>query len=201
MSTISLPPTDSIESVLKWFSNAYKGDNLESNIKYLTSIMEIRRVHINDFYKGRSPCGWQIKQMSGSNFYHEDFNPDFTPDVLIREGIFGGLGIVGMETHIPIEWVIFPLLKDKILTTQSFPEQSINHYSILAEIYPTRYGSDSRKFFHWFCLYYLGKRSDEDRDMIDLWNKMGKYRSYVKGVGNSNKIIMRQMLLQWGYSS
>jgi hypothetical protein len=139
--------------------------------------------------------------MSGSNFYRKDFNPDFTPDVLIRKGIFGGLSISGLEIDIPIEWVIFPLLEDKISSNQSFPEQNLNYYPILAEIYPIKGGKDSRRFFHWFCLYYLGKRGEHDDNMIKQWKSIGKYRSYVDCSGDSNSLIMRQMLFQWGYKT
>lgn len=195
----ALPPTDSSEAVIQWFKDKYTGNDLDGAVKYIAEIMDKRRVHIKDFLQGKSPCGWEVSRQAGANSYDFGFKSDFTPDVLIRMGIFGGLSVRDIETEIPIEWILIGLLEGKIDYKSKFPEQKINYFSVLAEVYPSLDGCDTRGFFQWFCMYYLGKRTEQDEQMIALWRQRQRLFKTVNQSRVTNHILSRQLLLQWSY--
>lgn len=138
-----------------------------------------------------------VEAQPGSTSFKQGFTIDYTPDVLIRLGIFGGLSIKGIENEIPMEWILFGLLDDKIINDE-FPEQSKNFFEIIAEPYPLGNNTDSRHFFHWLCRYYWGKRCAEDISMINQWKEQLKLKNEVLSKPQHKNLISKQKLLQWG---
>lgn len=193
--TIQLPPTTSMAAVISWFRQRYLNADVEEQVAYLESIMRVRRLHIKDFRVGTEISDWSVNVQVGTSLYEPGFTPELTPDIMLRLGIFGGLAIKGIETQIPIEWVIFALFESK-LTTDVFPHQNKNYFLLVADPYPSS-GDDSREFFHWFCRYYLGRRSEEDSEMIEEWKS---FQSKAKAIIKSKvpqSAIVRQLFLQW----
>jgi hypothetical protein len=161
-----------------------------------------RRLHIKDYSKGSSPYGVKLLEIPGVKSYHKDFKPDFTPDVMIRMGVFGGLGVKGIETEIPIEWLLYSLFDKNVgitYTNMMFADQRKNYYKVISSVYPSSDGKDSRLFFHWYCRYYLGKRSEEDEDMIKTWMTLETLRERVLKSLPSECLLDRQFLFQHGY--
>jgi hypothetical protein len=190
---MELPPTTSIDAVIHWFTQRYHKPDVGRWIEYLRTIMNIRRLHINSLPMDKVIADWTITAKPGS--HSPDFKSTITPDLMIRFGIFGGLGVLGIEAEIPIEWIIFGILANTI-TYADFPDYTCNHHRIIADPYPVENGSlpESRKFFHWYCRYYLGKRSVEDDSMIA--QRQEKIKHHL-----SHKLteISKQNLLQWSY--
>jgi hypothetical protein len=197
-----LPPEDNPEAIIDWYMKKDSSPNLDEKVAYLRRILSQRQLHIKNFQIGTSIVQrdqgkpWSVNVSVGVNSYHSEFKPKYTPDVLLRVGVFGGMGIRGIETEIPIEWIIYSLLANLIVINDAFPEQKLNYYQILADPYPNHDGSDSRIFFHWFCRYYLGRRGPEDNDMINKWKEKNslKHRTPLS-------LVQRQHLLQWGIAS
>lgn len=196
-----LPPTTSPDAVISWFRIRYNLPDVEDRVKYLNDIMRRNRLHIDGIGIGKQIKDWTVTTRVGTVSYHPDFKPPFTPDIMIRLGIFGGLGIKGIENEIPIEWIIFGILGGKISSPNDvFPTQQRNYYNIIADPWPTEDETrDSRNFFHWFCRYYLGRRSpEEDAIMIGAWKEKTKFLTSVVNDRSHNRLIHRQHLLQWG---
>lgn len=195
---IELPPSDSkIEDVISWFRDRYKHPDVESKVTYLINIMTKKRLHIKDYRLSNTIGDWKIVVEAGPLSYHPNFKPVITPDAMISSGIFGGLSIMGIETEIPIDWIIYGIFHGKINCDDYFPSQILNKYMIVAEPYPLINQQDNRYFFHWFCRYYLGRRGSEDDDMIALWNANAKkYISYINQSA-APSLMLRQILLQW----
>lgn len=197
---IQLPPRDNPAAIISWFTERYQGSMLDQHVAYLNHIMEQKRLHIKDVKVGTVITGaqgsWTVAVPTGTKSYDAKFSPKFSPDVLIRLGVFGGLAIKGIETEIPIEWIIFALLSDKI-TYEDLPDQTKNYYQILSEPYPSTRSYDTRQFFHWFCRYYLGKRSPEDVLMIQAWRVKDATCSALMKSKQMASLVTQQTLLQW----
>ena len=201
--------------ILKWFRKNYKTSIPQWKIDYITQLcldndLNLKCKYIDDFIIGKSITNlqtqstWTIDKPSGIEDYDSRFKPDFTPDVMIRMGIFGGLSIKGIESEIPIEWILFALVDDKVRPNNTFQERNLNFYDVIAEPFPinTIDNMKPKNFFHWYVRYYLGKRCDEDEYYITKWEFFTTYlKNIIKKDPSYHYLIIRQTLLQWGCDS
>ena len=160
------------------------------------------------------------------------FNPNKTSLEIIKEGAFGGTYFRDIYSSINGKWYRnswkeFDFLRD---TTKSSASERIdpklyssNCYDAIVNKYKIKCGTSLRfwenkgwireqdpyGWFQWYCRYYLGRRSEDDKNQIARWNnivnrfkgilikmiksKNAKYNDY----SISPKI--RQILLHWGY--
>jgi hypothetical protein len=200
-----LPPRTDPEDVITWFREHYQHADVEEHVTYLRAIMNVRFRNLDHYHVGnyivRGPGEWKVTAPNDVKAYASNFTPKFTPDVLLRFGIFGGLAIQGIEAEIPIEWVIYALLERKLLIDKELPDQTKNYFQIIAEPYPLPTTKDARAFFHWFCRYHLGKRDPEDIAMINQWRKHAKMAQALFDSKVTQSLVTRQMLLQWSLTS
>ena len=161
------------------------------------------------------------------------FNPNKTPIEIIKEGAFGGTYFRDIYSSINGKWYRnswkeFDFLHDTIKSSSSkridpklylsnyYDANNVNKYKIKCgtslrfwENQGWIREQDPYGWFQWYCQYYLGRRSEDDKRQIARWNnivnrfkgilikmiksKSAKYNDY----SISRKI--RQILLHWGY--
>ena len=201
--------------ILTWFKNTHKQSIPQWKIDYLTDLclhnnLSIKCKYIDDFIIGKSITNletdlkWNIDRPSGIEAYDTRFKPNYTPDVMIRMGVFGGLSIKNIESEIPIEWILYGLMEDKIRPHNKFPERNLNFYDVIAEPFPISNIDDTagKKFFDWYVRYYLGKRSEEDDSYITKWVSFTQcLKDIIKNDPSYHYLIIKQTLLQWGCES
>ena len=159
-----------------------------------------------------------------------EFKPNVTPKRMIELGIFGGTYWRDLENCLdskmmvndykklpPRYWKNLP--EDKLKRPYANYDKSINKYKVKTG---TTYDfwckkkwirpSHPRGWYHWYCNYYYGKRSDFDEDEKKRWERFcgpkGRFRLWLiteiskkNGKWNDYSISpkLRQNCLEWGY--
>ena len=161
---------------------------------------------------------------------YPDFKPNLTPKEIFKSGSFGGTYWRPIHStitnknyknihlkypkswwkNIPENWLITPYenydksinkYKVKVGTTLEFWENS----NWINKLNP--YG-----WVHWYCDFYLGKRTDDDKRQIDRWKGIasdnGRFKKRLVNMIKDKKTKyddykispkIRQTLLHWGY--
>jgi hypothetical protein len=141
----------------------------------------------------------------GKNFDSE-FNPELTPKQMLEMGVFGGKYMTDCKEEFPIDW----FKKAKICSEKH--DSNLNYFKINASkslkywldrmwIHP----EDPRGWFQWYCRYYMGRRSEDDKRQIKRWKMMKRHIAQIKkncpeGCLDCRK-KQRQALLHWAYDS
>jgi hypothetical protein len=139
--------------------------------------------------------------------FHPDFQPELTPELMLRLGVFGGKYMTDATNEFPASWFAFARLS---------PERrdpSLNHFGVDASqplsvwrdkgwIHP----DDPRGWFQWYCRYYLGRRlPGEDERQIKRWAAMRRHVAQVRRHCEPGNVWcrrrQRQALLHWAYDS
>ena len=123
------------------------------------------------------------------------FNPNKTPIEIIKEGAFGGTYFRDIYSSINGKWYRnswkeFNFLRDMTKSSSSEridPKLYLsNYYDVSVNKYKIKCGSSLRfwenkgwireqnpyGWFQWYCQYYLGRRSDDDKRQIARWNNI-----------------------------
>lgn len=138
-----------------------------------------------------------------------DFQPNITPKQMLQLGVFGGTYYreiycpihkkVFKNTHLEYSW-----MTDKLSErcTRSWQNYSIgmNYYKSICgtsfEYWHSKNwirAEDPYGWYQWYCRYYQGRRSKDDRRQINRWRRQSSRWANVK---KTNK--MKQVLLHWG---
>lgn len=146
--------------------------------------------------------------------FDEDFNPEITPDEMLKLGIFEGKYMNDCRNEFPEEWYKEANKAGKLSPNQANPiinafkvksRMSLQEWEIRGWIPITKGDKDIRGWFQWYCRYYIGRRDPNvDRIQIKRW------KSYKRHVGQIKKNCkpgdigcrpkQRQGLLQWAYN-
>lgn len=162
---------------------------------------------------------------------HPEFKPNLSPKEVLQLGSFGGTYFRDIQSAVtgqaykgqnvvrefPKDW--FKDLDIAKMVCSSTYDKSINNYSVscgaslgqwecsgwVSELDP--YG-----WFHWYCRFFLGRRSTDDERQIDRWLKgqgpRGRWRTRLcndilkaKGKIDDPKVspVLRQVLQHWAY--
>ena len=160
------------------------------------------------------------------------FNLNKTPIEIIKEGTFGGTYFRDIYSSIDGKWYRnswkeFDFLRH---TTKSSSSERIdpklyssNYYDANVNKHKIKCGTSLRfwenkgwireqdlyGWFQWYCRYYLGRRSEDDKRQIARWNNnVNRFKSILvkmiksKNTKYNNYSIspkIRQILLHWGY--
>ncbi|KAK9827267.1 hypothetical protein WJX81_005944 [Elliptochloris bilobata] len=159
------------------------------------------------------------------------FRPTLTPRQVIRAGSFGGIyfnpkggrrGIWGDSVDIdhkefPADW--FADLPEKMYLARRYDIET-NKYGVKAGQPQAAWEEkgwikrelDPRGWFHWYCRFYMGRRTEDDDRQIGRWKgvagEKGRWkRALVKQCVTKNKRwddksvspVIRQSLLHWAY--
>lgn len=149
---------------------------------------------------------YTLTERVGQNFA-PDFQPDLTPEDLLRLGVFGGKYMTDCTAEFPASW-----FKDARLSPGG-RDISLNYFGVHASqplsvwrdkgwLHP----DDPRGWFQWYCRYFMGRRLGvEDRRQIGRWKAMRRHIAQIRRACEPGDIFcrprQRQALLHWAYDS
>lgn len=163
----------------------------------------MKTVTVQDVMQGE--YSYILTEPEGKNF-HSDFHPELTPKQMLEMGVFGGKYLTDGRKEFPVDWFtnakFSPKKADPTLNffgiTASKP---LSYWKMKDWIHP----QDPRGWFQWYCRYYVGRRSDDDKRQIKRWRQMVRHIAQVKKhcmVGDLDcRKKQRQALLHWAYDS
>lgn len=140
--------------------------------------------------------------------WHPDFGPSYTPLEMLELGVFEGKYINNIP-EVPASWKKLP----KVVGPKDAPDVSLNYYGVKSRQPLSVWKkngwimTDENGWFHWYILYYLGRRlGEEDEKQIKRWRSfvarhMGQVKASCKLTDRECHTVQRQGLLQWGWDS
>ena len=164
----------------------------------------MKKIHYSDTYQKNYE--YTQSEPVGKN-YDPDFRPELTPKEMLEIGVFGGLYFSDKPSDLPKEW----FTKAK-LSPDGKRHKELNYFEVHASqplsvwqkkgwINP----QDPRGWFQWYCRYYLGRRSDDDKRQIRRWNAYRRHLAQVVHNCRPHDPFCRrkqkQSLLHWAYDS
>jgi hypothetical protein len=139
--------------------------------------------------------------------FHADFNPELTPEEMLKLGVFCGKYMTDCRTEFPANWFEHAKL------AKTGPDCSLNYFGVRAgstlEVWRKKgwiHPDDPRGWFQWYCRYYSGRRLDgEDERQIARWRAFRRHARQVEMNCEPGDPFcrprQRQALLQWAYDS
>ena len=162
---------------------------------------------------------------------YPEFLPNVSPKDVFKKGAFGGTYFRPIYSSItnkhyfsknvineyPKSWFT-GLTIDKQVTSSNY-DKSINKYNVKCgssleewEDAGWIHKQDPYGWFQWYCRFYRGRRTNDDRRQIDRWLKLagpkGRFRKRLINMIHKKKAkyndysvspVIRQVLLHWGY--
>ena len=138
----------------------------------------------------------------------KDFTPYYSPYEMLKMGVFEGKYINNIK-GLPSSWYKHA----KVLKPSDKPKESINFFKVKSRqplsVWKEKgwIKTDENGWFHWYCLYYLGRRlGEEDQWQINRWISFcSRHQGAIVKAGVLNdldkRVKQRQALLQWGWNS
>ena len=147
---------------------------------------------LRDGWASWTPTAPQPTRDQDSNFHFEDqptFNPNKSPEEMLREGCFGGsyfrplytrrLGITVSDDwrELPESWTSG--LDIEAWLTSSTYDPDINKYKVSCgqsiEEWEAagwiKHTYDVRGWFQWYCRFFMGRRCEDDERQVSRWRK------------------------------
>jgi hypothetical protein len=142
----------------------------------------------------------------GSDF-EQGFAPELTPAEMLELGVFGGKYMTDCRAEYPDEWF------ERARLCHERHEPELNFFGVNASLALREWQErdwihpdDPRGWFHWYCRYWMGRRSPaEDDRQIRRWKAMTRHIAQVRkhcspgDIGCRRK--QRQALMNWAYDS
>ena len=162
---------------------------------------------------------------------YPEFTPNITPKDIFKMGAFGGTYFRPIYSSItkkkytskdvikeyPKSW--FNGINIDTMVTSSKYDKQINKYKVKCgsslKTWETNgwiVKQDPYGWFQWYCRFYKGRRSDDDKRQINRWNNIagpnGRFRIRLMNmiIDNGTRYndygispVIRQVLLHWGY--
>lgn len=150
-------------------------------------------------------AGTNLKNSGDGNKY--DFEPYYTPQQMLKMGVFEGKYINDGKNEFPIEFY-----KNAKISKKADP--SINYFGIKSRLSLQEWqkrkwvpinesDKDIRGWFQWYCRYWLGRRIPEiDILQIKRWKSFKRHSAQVKKHAKNDltkRKRQRQALLQWSW--
>ncbi|MCH2182470.1 MAG: hypothetical protein MK108_10735 [Mariniblastus sp.] len=165
--------------------------------------MPTTQIEVND----RMQIGYRylLTEPAGRNF-DPDFEPELTPRQMLEIGVFGGKYMTDCRDEFPVSW----FQRAKLCRERHDPE--LNFFGVNASQSLSEWNrkgwicaDDPRGWFQWYCRYYLGRRSPDDRRQVKRWRAMrrhiGQIRNNCRPGDLQCRRKQRQALLHWAYDS
>lgn len=146
--------------------------------------------------------------MSSKKEWNPEFTPSYTPLEMLEMGVFEGKYINIIE-GLPKAWYKLP----KVLKKEEEPNVELNHFGVKSRQPLSVWKqngwikTDKGGWFHWYCLYFLGRRLGKEDDwQIGRWKSFvarhnAQVQSKCKKKDYKCNTRQRQGLLQWGWDS
>lgn len=163
----------------------------------------MKTVYVTD--KMQTDYTYQLTEPMGENF-DSDFKPELTPKEMLELGVFGGKYMTDCRDEFPRSWFTKARLSaDKKDIQLNFfavdASQPLSEWQRKGWIHP----QDPRGWFQWYCRYYMGRRTEDDRRQIKRWKAFRRHASAVKKNCDRYNFYcrprQRQALLHWAYDS
>jgi hypothetical protein len=161
----------------------------------------LQRIDVSD--KMQTNYSYELTAPTGESFA-PDFRPHFTPEEMLKIGVFEGKYLSDCTNEFPESWFTDAKISDQ-------PDVSLNYFAIKSRqplgVWREKgwiYGPDPRGWFQWYCRYYLGRRLTEiDRIQIGRWKAFARHAGQVRANCYPGDVFcrprQRQALLQWSY--
>ena len=162
-----------------------------------------RKVVVND--RMQHGYVYYLTEPAGRNFAPE-FTPDLTPKQMLRLGVFGGKYLTDCRDEFPRDWFARAKLaagrKDaKLNYFGVHASQSLATWQRSGWIRP----QDPRGWFQWYCRYYMGRRTADDRRQIRRWRAIARHVAAIRKNCEPGDLEcrkrQRQAVLHWAYDS
>lgn len=160
-----------------------------------------RQIIVSD--RMQSDYTYTLVAPAGQDFA-PDFNPHFSPQEMLKLGVFEGKYLSDCTREFPAEW----FLEAKCSPTS---DPDLNYFGVKSRqplgVWRDKgwiYGPDPRGWFQWYCRYYQGRRLAEiDRIQIARWKGFARHAGQVRANCYPGDVFcrprQRQGLLQWAH--
>ena len=161
------------------------------------------RIVVNDLMQ--SGYTYELLEAPGEGF-DPDFNPQLTPEEMLRMGVFGGRYMRDCIDEFPSDWFTdAKFARDKA-------DLSLNYFGVQASQSLAEwrrkgwlYEHDPRGWFQWYCRYFMGRRCPDDVRQIKRWRAMTRHIGQIRNNCPPGDLAcrprQRQALLHWAYDS
>jgi len=134
------------------------------------------------------------------------FRPQLTPDEMLELGVFGGKYMTDCRDEFPASW----FTRARLCAERHEPR--LNYFGVNASqslavwrrngwIHP----QDPRGWFQWYCRYYMGRRTADDRRQIRRWRAIARHVAAIRANCEPGDLEcrrrQRQAVLHWAYDS
>jgi hypothetical protein len=160
------------------------------------------RVVVNDKMQ-RNYMYWRTEPI-GRNF-DPAFTPELTPRQMLALGVFGGRYMTDCRKEFPASW----FSRAKLCLRRNARANFFGVHASQSLAVWQRNGwiasQDPRGWFQWYCRYYMGRRSADDRRQIRRWRAIARHVSAIRRTCEPGDLDcrkrQRQAVLHWAYDS
>lgn len=162
-----------------------------------------RRVVVSD--RMQPHYVYYLTEPTGRNF-DPDFQPQLSPQELLRLGVFGGKYMTDCRQEFPRGWFEHAKLSPEAR------DPGLNFFGVDASqpLLEWRrkgwiYHEDPRGWFQWYCRYWMGRRCPDDERQIKRWRAIRRHAAQIRKHCERGDLDcrrkQRQALLHWAYDS
>jgi len=134
------------------------------------------------------------------------FRPELTPKEMLQLGVFGGKYMTDCRGEFPASW----FTRAKLCAGRH--DARLNCFGVNASqslAVWRRNGwiraQDPRGWFQWYCRYYMGRRTADDRRQIRRWLAISRHVAAIRKNCEKGDLDcrrkQRQAVLHWAYDS
>jgi len=146
--------------------------------------------------------------MSKDSYWNKEFTPSYTPKEMLELGVFEGK-YINIIKGLPKDWYSLP----KVVKRSDEPNVELNKFGVKSRQPLSEWKkngwikTDEGGWFHWYCLYWLGRRLGEEDDwQISRWKSFvarhnAQVQAKCKKADYDCNTKQRQGLLQWAWDS
>ena len=91
------------------------------------------------------------------------FKPDLTPQQMLELGVFGAHYFEGEVDEFPKEWFKHAVISERHNAKENYFAVDASQPREVWEMKGWIHDQDPRGWFQWYCRYYLGRRTADDR--------------------------------------
>ena len=162
-----------------------------------------KRVVVHD--KMQHGYVYYLTEPAGRHFA-PGFTPDLTPEQMLRLGVFGGKYMTDCAGEFPRRW----FTRAKLCATRHDPKLNFFGVSASQSLAVWRrngwiHKQDPRGWFQWYCRYYMGRRTADDRRQIRRWRAIRRHVTAIQKNCEAKDLEcrrrQRQAVLHWAYDS
>ena len=144
-------------------------------------------------------------QPIGRNF-DPAFAPELTPRQMLELGVFGGKYMTDCRREFPASWF------RRAKLSESRRDPRLNFFKVNASLPLAAWqrqgwihAQDPRGWFQWYCRYYMGRRTSDDRRQIRRWRAIARHIAAIRKHCDKGDLRcrrrQRQAVLHWAYDS